>query len=72
MPPIGEGPLSLCNASAAALLDALTEAHLGGFHALCFGEHGFGGSMELHRSLSEQLCAFGETWLVVHRMMMFG
>ena len=72
MPPIGEGPLSLRSASGAALLNALTEAHLGGFHALHLGQHVLGGSVELHRGLSEQLCAFGETWLVVHRMMMFG
>ena len=72
MPPIGEGSLSLRRASGAALFDALTEAHLGGFHALGLGQHAFGGSVELHRGLPEQLCAFGETWLVVHRMMMFG
>jgi hypothetical protein len=65
-------PLSFRSASGAALLDALTETDLGGFHPLRLGQHAFGGSVELYRSLSEQLCAFGETWLVVHRMMMFG
>jgi hypothetical protein len=72
MSAIGEGPLSLRSASGAAFLDALTETHLGGFHALRLGQHAFGGGVELHRGLSEQRCAFGETWLVVHRMMMFG
>ena len=63
-------PLSLCGASGAALFHTLTEAHLGGFHALGFGQYGLGGTLELLRRLSEQLCALREFWLVVHTMMM--
>jgi len=65
-------PLSPRSTSGAALLEALTYAHQGGFHSLRLVQHGVGGIFELHRSLSKQLRASGETWLVIHKMMMFG
>ena len=59
-------------ASAGAFLRALAETHLGGFHPLRLGKHGFGGIVQLHRSLSEQLCAGGKTWLIVHTVIGVG